>query len=111
MKKLICGIILLCATNAFAFNEPIALPLENYLKSLGKAEGAKVNTACDNGNYIITGWEVDGVKKPSEEELATIVGNYKNVPKDKTIEDRVLELESKTMLIESAMPMGVLETK
>ena len=54
-----------------------AYALEWYLRKLGKFEGASVRTKqLDDGSYELFEWKVDGMEKPSEEDIKAIMVQY-----------------------------------
>ena len=104
MKRYIITIlIILIALSAFAsIIKAPSSPLEWWLRSQGKFDGASVCTKQNpDGTFSITKWIVNGVKQPTDSEVDQIIANYELQPKPKTLEERVTTLESKTAVLEA----------
>ena len=77
-------------------DKPIALALEWWLRGQNKFIGSSVSTTQDkDGKYIIMGWKVGGVEQPTDKDLEKIVSDYEKLPKPKTLEERIVDLEKK----------------
>lgn len=64
--------------------------LEWWLKKQSKFINAKIDTRqLEDGTFVLTRWEVDGVPKPSEKELEDILKDYeKEILNEKVVEDQ-----------------------
>jgi len=103
MKVFLVIAILLISVSVYAdvSNEPCALALSWWLEKQGKLEGAEVGTRSIGKSYKITSWEVQGVPKPTKQELKQIIKDYKkDFIKPKTIEERLTELEQRVSALE-----------
>ena len=54
-----------------------AYAIQWYLKKIGKFDGASVRTRQkEDGSFELFEWKVDGMEKPSDEEIKSIMVQY-----------------------------------
>ena len=105
MKKVILMITIICfCSTAFASTKNCAPALEWWVRNQGKIDGAKISTQQIKGTdqYEITKWEVNGIVKPTDEQVNQIIQDYElqYVPV-KPIEERVADLETRVKKLET----------
>ena len=99
MKIILIALLLVfIAGISYAGDKPIAPALEWWLRGQDKFVGSSVSTAQDkDGKYVVIGWKVDGVEQPTDKDLEKIVSDYEKLPKPKTLEERIADLEKKNV--------------